>query len=80
MELVQVEDTLDLKDRFTDLTEGNVGGNTLKEDVGSTLNQWHGRGEDDYRNDKRDDGVKVVLEPPRCLPDDKASSDHTNIS
>ena len=33
VELVQGEDALDLKDRFTNFAERNVGGNALKEDV-----------------------------------------------
>jgi len=52
MELVQVQDALDLKDRFTDFAESDIGRNSLKEDIRCAPDQWHGRGENDHGDDQ----------------------------
>lgn len=61
--------------------ERTVGQRTKSSSPNRTwLTQWHSGGKDDHCDDQRDDGVEIVLERPRRLPDDKTGGNHTDVS
>ena len=53
---------------------------TISDPKKTRLTQWHSGGENDGGDNQRNDGIEVVLERPRRLPDDKTSGDYTDVS
>jgi len=80
VQVVERQDALDVQEGVSDVVQRNCGRHALEENKRSASDEGESRREDDDCDDKTDDGIAIVLEAPRCQPDDRPRDNHADIS